>query len=89
MSHRSKPQPKIDDAGFPIRVCLRMPGKRLGRNLDALHRWLADNLGHAEYAVHAGGGVQTELHASSPAQKGRTDSISKHDRAHRMKSPTS
>lgn len=55
MSRRSVPQPKIDDAAFPVRVYLRVPGEGLGRRLDALHQWLASNIGSGDYAIHAGG----------------------------------
>ncbi len=55
MSRRTIPQRKIDDAAFPVGVYLRVPGDGFGRDLDALHKWLADNLGPGEYAVHAGG----------------------------------
>ncbi|MEP3334262.1 hypothetical protein [Sedimentitalea sp.] len=55
VSRRSIPQRKTDDAAFPVRVYLRVPGDGFGRDRDASHKWLADNLGHSEYAVHAGG----------------------------------
>lgn len=55
MSRRSEPQRKIDDAAFPVRIYLRVPGDGLGRDLDALYQWLAGNLDPGEYAVHAGG----------------------------------
>lgn len=55
MSRRSIPQPKIDDAAFPVRVYLRVPGDGLGRRLDALLQWLSENLDRGDYAIHAGG----------------------------------
>jgi len=52
MSRRSSPQSRIDDLAFPVRVKVVVPTEGFGRRLDHLHRWLKENLGFGEYAVH-------------------------------------
>ena len=55
MSRRTTPQQKTDDAAFPVRIYLRIPGEGFGLSLDALYQWLAVNAGRGAFAIQAGG----------------------------------
>lgn len=60
MVRRSTPQKKIDEIAFPIRVRFRIPEGGLGRRLDHLHRWLGNEIGPGEYAVHSSAGLAAD-----------------------------
>ena len=52
MVRRSTPIAKTDDAAFPVRVKLRIPPRGFGTRLDDVHRWLSNEVGAGQYAVH-------------------------------------
>ena len=52
MTRRSTPQKKIDDAAFPVRVRVVVPGFGFGPDLIAMCRWLSTEIGDADCAMH-------------------------------------
>lgn len=57
MSRRSIPQAKIDEAAWPVRIRIVVPGLGLGRQLDKIYAWLDQHVGRSEYAMHPDGGI--------------------------------
>jgi hypothetical protein len=53
MVRRTPRQQAIDDLAFPVRVKFAVPMLGLGRTLDAVDRWLAEELGPGEFACHS------------------------------------
>ena len=53
MGRRTTPQKKTDEAAVPVRVRFAIPAGGFGLRLDDLHRWLANEIGRGEYAVHS------------------------------------
>ena len=51
MSRRPRPQRRIDDEAFPVRVCLQRTDE-LGNDLRRFHDWLDREIGRTEHAVH-------------------------------------
>ena len=52
MARRSTSQKKIDDAAFPVRVRIVVPGYGFGPDLIAMRRWLSTEIGDADHAAH-------------------------------------
>lgn len=61
MVRRSTPQHKIDDPAFPVRIFLLVPPYGYGTMLDDVHRWLDEQLGRDNYAIHSGGTLSSCL----------------------------
>ena len=55
MGRRSTPQKQIDDRAFPVRVRIVVPETGHGSRMDAMLRWLDQELGRREFAWHSGG----------------------------------
>ena len=52
MVRRSIPASVIDDRRFPIRLRVAVPRGGFGQRLDAMHAWLDENVGRANFATH-------------------------------------
>ena len=55
MSRRSVPQSKLDDAAFPVRLLIVAPESGVGSDIDAIYRWLNQEVGRDGYAIHSAG----------------------------------
>lgn len=55
MKSRSTLLAVADDRDFPVRVCIRIPGRGLGTLLDDLTRWLDQEAGRGQWAWHSVG----------------------------------
>lgn len=55
MSKRSDPQSKIDDGAFPVRMLFVTPEGGFGSDIDAIYRWLNQEVGRDQYAIHSAG----------------------------------
>ncbi|OJH43984.1 hypothetical protein [Paracoccus sp. SM22M-07] len=55
MTRRNVPQSKINDAAFPVRLFIVSPGSGVGRDIDAIYRWLNQEVGRDQYAIHSAG----------------------------------
>ncbi|WP_146612693.1 hypothetical protein [Paracoccus sediminilitoris] len=55
MSRRSVPQSKIDDAVFPVRLFFVAPEGKFRGDIDAIYRWLNQEVGRGGYAIHSAG----------------------------------
>ena len=53
MARRSTPQKTIDDAAFPVRVKVAVPGHGLGRQVLDIHRWFEATLVPGDFASHS------------------------------------
>lgn len=53
MARRSTPQSRIDKAAFPVRLRLEVPRNGMGLTLNEIYRWLRDEVGAGNYAVHS------------------------------------
>lgn len=64
MARRTTPQSKTDDLAFPVRIKLAVPTQTgLGRDLDRIYDWLAEEVGAGNYACHAAPGIGCETMA--------------------------
>jgi hypothetical protein len=55
MSRRSTPQKKIDEAAFPVKVRLAVPGAGLGKSMTTMYAWLTENVPKGDWAFHSDG----------------------------------
>ena len=66
MARRSTPQKQLDEAAFPVRIRIRVPGEGMGALSLQASAWLMDEVGRTEHAWHASragdGGDAAEVH---------------------------
>ncbi|GHC65652.1 hypothetical protein [Neogemmobacter tilapiae] len=64
MVQRTPPQYKTDDAAFPVRLYIVVPGDGLGKLMDVIYDRLVRELGRGEFAWHSGGAYGAQNRAA-------------------------